>query len=95
MTDNTVYTSSITEKVSDWLLNMPPSLQVESDNIFQQNLDNVIERLGYGAPFDAEQRAINDMLKAKSAGKIACAIIWGYYHDYKFSQARNSSTVAA
>ena len=95
MIDNTVYTSPTTEKISEWLLDLPPSLQVESDNIFQQNLDNVIERLGYGAPFDAEQRAINDMLKAKRAGKIACASAWGYYHDYKVAEARKMSAAAA
>lgn len=95
MKDYKVYTSPITEKISDWLLDIPPSLQVQSDNIFQQNLDNVIARLGYGAPFDVEQRAINDMLKAKRAGKIACAIAWGYYHDYKFAETRNMSAAAA
>ena len=73
--------------ISDWLAEMSPKQKASSRKESLMAVNEAVSLLGYGAPFDKEQRIINKMLIEKSAGKVACIVAWGFYHDYKVVEA--------
>ena len=44
-------------------------------------------KLGYGEPFDQEQRAIIDLLCRSGAIDQICLTVCAYYHDIKMNRA--------
>ena len=56
------------------------------------NFDFAIEgaiAIGYGEPFDREQREINQMLNKANSDLQTCTQIWGYYYGYQIAQAKS------
>lgn len=65
-----------------------------SQNVSGQNAERDLSeiqraayKLGYGEPFDKEQRAINDLLCRCGASDQTCLTVWAYYHDMKMNRA--------
>ncbi|MDB2439880.1 hypothetical protein N9W89_14300 [Hellea sp.] len=87
MRNTNTYTSPIITIIGDWLAQMSPTQKAASQKESVIAVNEAVSLLGYGAPFDKEQRTINKMLIEKSAGKVACIVAWGFYHDYKVVEA--------
>ncbi len=75
--------------VKDWLEGLPQDLTPPSEAETQSTLSAVIAEMGYGAPFDREQKTINALLLQHRASRLACLVAWGYYHDAKLIEAHS------
>ena len=45
------------------------------------HIEKVTSNLGYGVPFDREQKALNAFLVRQGADLLACLAVWGIYHE--------------
>lgn len=75
--------------VDDWFADNQELVSVNSVTETEQAIEETTQALGYGYPFDREQKAINEILIDNRASKIACMTIWGFYHDFKFALVRS------
>jgi len=75
--------TALMDVIEDWLKTMPEKLKVACETDSQKELNQTLTSLGYGEPFDSEQRAINEKLIQARAGGMASLVIWGFYQDYK------------
>lgn len=80
------YSSPALSIVQDWLAYMTKSSMVETHKEALAACGWAITELGYGVPFDREQKSLNEMLVNSKADKIACLTAWGFYHDYNSSR---------
>lgn len=90
MKPSKIANSPVINMIEKWLSEMPsPANELET-----QQTENAIEKaygaLGYGYPFDWEQRAINQLLIEAKADEFRCLAAWGYYHDYKMMLAKSA-----
>ncbi len=76
--------------IADWLDKQQVYGLGETEEATWSYIQKVAADLGYGAPFDWEQKAINAFLIEKGAGCLACFAAWGFYHDFKVAEARNN-----
>ncbi len=74
---------AVIDIIEDWLKTMPEKLKVGCERESEKELAETLSDLGYGAPFDSEQRVIKEKLIEARAGKMASLVIWGFYQDYK------------
>ena len=79
------YRSDIVEKVQSFLASQYAGVQTLARELSDVKLSAV--KLGYGEPFDQEQRAINDLLCRSGASDQICLTVWAYYHDMKMNRA--------
>ncbi len=86
MSDAHRFQSPVIDIIDEWLESMPERWKVGDEAETVSALDDVIASLGYGVPFDREQAAINQRLVISKANKMACMVIWGFYHDHKISE---------
>lgn len=73
--------------IKNWLEELPVSERTESQHDCIEAIFNAVKHVGYGYPFDRQQREINDALLASLAGEFACKTVWQYYHEAKFIEA--------
>jgi len=88
MPNTDTYSSPIIETIIEWLGDMSPKHTTNSLGETLTAVSEAVLLLGYGAPFDKEQRTINALLADRLAGKIACIVVWGFYHDSKMVEAK-------
>jgi hypothetical protein len=82
--------SPVIKMIENWLSEMPyPANSLEID-ITRNAIEKAYSALGYGYPFDWEQRAINQLLLDAKADEFRCLVAWGYYHDYKMMLSKSA-----
>ncbi len=59
-----------------------------SCDIVKDNVLKAAHMLGYGEPFDKEQKHLNQMLIDARASKTDCYSAWAYYFDRKMIEAK-------
>ena len=79
------YTSDIIDTVRVFLTRQ----DIDASAQYRQlsDIKAVAIGIGYGEPFDREQRALNDLLYEAKASDELCLKIWSYYHDMKINEA--------
>ena len=85
MKSESKYTSFIVQSVENWLANLPSKMVAATKQESQLAIYHVTEALGYGKPFDREQKAINALLVDKWADEAACKMVWDFYHELRFT----------
>lgn len=73
--------------IKTWLEALPSSERVTSKDTCVEGIFNAVKHVGYGYPFDREQREINDLLLASLAGEAACKTVWQFYHEKQYIKA--------
>lgn len=74
--------SFVIDTIHAWLLDNHQDASDISKEQTRATIDLTTEQLGYGAPFNAEQKIINEMLVDKKADAATCNAAWGFYHEY-------------
>lgn len=75
--------NGLLQSIETWLTSLPKQFRTERRLFSEIALSSTLETLGYGAPFDHEQREINRMLVEQHANEFACLAVWKYYQDSK------------
>ena len=74
--------SFVIDTIYAWLLdNRQDAIEISKEQT-QAAIDLATQQLGYGEPFNAEQKVMNEMLFEKKADALTCQTAWGFYHDY-------------
>lgn len=81
------YKSSLLKCVEDFLAGLSSTLIDKSDVDTWKEIDLAARSLGFGEPFDSEQRQINKMLLQKRANYIVCKVVWQHYYNCKLYNA--------
>ena len=79
------YSSDILENVQAFLASQNAGRQNPERDLSE--IKQAAFMLGYGEPFDQEQRAINELLRRLGACDQICLAVWAYYHDMKMNRA--------
>lgn len=74
--------SFVIDTIYAWLLDNQSVEQDLSQEQTRAAIELTTQQLGYNAPFNAEQKAINEMLFDKKANAQTCKAVWGFYRDY-------------
>jgi len=82
------YNSLLLDNVQKWLESLGDHYRAASKEEAESGLKNCLEIVGYGAPFDREQRRLNTLLIVKGANTLACLTAWAYYYDYKIAMTK-------
>ena len=77
------------ETIRNWVSNLPGTERTLSQDKCFEAIAKAIKQLGYGYPFDQEQRKLNEMLLDSLAGDAACQTAWNYYHETKMIKAKS------
>ena len=85
--------SFVIDTIHAWLLDNHQDANDISKKQTRAAIDLTTEQLGYGVPFNAEQKVINKMLIDKKADVATCNAAWGFYHEY--TQANDDNAQAA
>ena len=89
-TVKTKLTVSALDHVQTWLDKDAPQSGRCSPEQTQAYINKVTSDMGYGFPFDREQKALNAYLIKKGADLLAlCFTAWGLYHDLKLRPTSN------
>ncbi len=78
------YRSDIVDKVQLFLASQYAGVQSLRRDLTE--VSKAALQLGYGDPFDKEQKAINDLLCQTGASDQVCLTVWAYYHDMKLNK---------
>lgn len=74
-------TTFVTETIYAWLCH----IAFENNTLIQNTntiLTEILHAMGHTEPYNAEQRAINDMLRLKKADRRTCLAAWDFYNAY-------------
>jgi len=82
------YNSSLLDNVQKWLEPLNEHYRADSKAEAESALQDSLKIVGFGAPFDREQRHLNNLLVFNGANKLACLTVWAYYYDYKIATAK-------
>lgn len=74
--------SFVVDTIHAWLLDNHSNTLGMTKNQIQTAINLTTQQLGYGEPFNAEQKAINEMLFDRKADAQTCQAAWGFYHDF-------------
>ncbi|MGB0906430.1 MAG: hypothetical protein ACPGVT_02970 [Maricaulaceae bacterium] len=77
----------VLEHLKEWLETMSGDMRSESNEATQLAISRAASQLGYGEPYDREQKRLNDLLVSHRANGLGCLSVWSAYHDYKIAQA--------
>jgi len=80
------YTSDIVERVKAFLEQQDGDAENAPRDL--NDVKKIAMQLGYGEPFDREQRAINELLCEAGSGDQTCLSVWAFYHDMKMNSAK-------
>jgi len=80
-------TQNTLDIIKVWLLDLPDADRTASHNECFVGIARAIKRLGYGYPFDSEQRKLNQLLLDSLAGQAACQTAWNFYHEAQIIKA--------
>lgn len=79
--------SELIERIHAWMAVSAGSAMPVTPEETRKAIAKAIRILGYGPPFDREQKQLNSLLMDAGADEMMCVAIWGYYHDFKMIQA--------
>ena len=80
--------------IRKWAMDLPSSDRTTSHNDCFIAIARAIKKLGYGYPFDREQRKLNELLLDSLAGEAACLTAWNFYHEAQIIKAAASHGAA-
>ena len=79
--------AEIIERAQNWIASTKTSADPLSQEEVEAGIARATKLLGYGEPFDRDQKNLNQLLMDAGADQETCLVIWGYYHDYMMAQA--------
>ena len=85
---HTPYNSPLLKHVQSWFETITCEYIAGSSAEAEKALQETLSLMGYGPPFDREQKCLNNFLLYKRANNLACLSVWGYYYDYKIASAK-------
>ena len=80
------YTSDIVERVKAFLEKQDGDAENAPRDL--NDVKKIAKQLGYGEPFDREQRAINALLCQAGSSDQICLSVWCFYQDMKVNTAK-------
>lgn len=80
------YTSDIIERVKAFLERQDSRAVNATRDL--NDVKKIAKQLGYGEPFDREQRVINELLRRSGSGDQICLSVWCFYQDMKINTAK-------